>query len=219
MKNYHYWLIIAVLFSICFLQGESNSKLTKETKSLILDAKKNELNAKMFEDKNIKLIEKEDSLNNVVLTLEKTSLIHSYQYSKLIKETKEKSSKIKDLTSVGIKDYFKDRYQDENITIADTTGRKVITDLVYGDGAKAQNKLLLDVVSNKDSIIIIKDKIIENSIGIRDNLSGANSELKLANQKKDQAIENQSVIIKQEKRKSFFLKVGILAIGSAFILK
>jgi hypothetical protein len=190
-----------------------------ETKSLILKAKQNEANARMFENKNVELIKKEDSLNNVVLTLEKTSLIHSNKYQKLIQQTKENAAKTKDLTADGIKDYFKDRYQDENVIIADTTGRKVITDLVYGDSALAQNKLLVEVVSNKDSIIVVKDKIILNSGEIRGNLLNANSELKLANETKDKAIENQSVIIKKEKRKNFFLKAGLVALSAAFILK
>jgi hypothetical protein len=219
MKNYRYLIVIVVLSVILFSEGRKNKELTLETKSLILKAKQNEANAKMFENKNVELIKKEDSLNNVVLTLEKTSLIHSNKYQKLIKQTKENAAKTKDLTADGIKDYFKDRYQDENVIIADTTGRKVITDLVYGDSALAQNKLLVDVVSNKDSIIVVKDKIILNSGEIRGNLLNANSELKLANEIKDKAIENQSVIIKKEKRKSLFLKVGIAAIGAAFILK
>ena len=215
MKNYHYWIIIAFLFCICFLQGEKNVEIRKETESLISQAKQNEANAEMFENKNIELIKKEDSLNKVVLKLEK----NSDKYIKLAQQAKEKASKVKDLTSSGIKDYFEDRYKDGNITIADTTGRKVITDLVYGDSALAQNKLLTDVVSNKDSIIIFKDKIIINSLEIRGNLTSANSELKLANDKKDKAIENQSVIIKKEKRKNLFLKIGVGIIGTAFILK
>jgi hypothetical protein len=202
-----------------FSEGKKNKELTLETKSLILKAKQNEANARMFENKNVELIKKEDSLNNVVLTLEKTSLIHSNKYQKLIQQTKENAAKTKDLTADGIKDYFKDRYQDGNVIIADTTGRKVITDLVYGDSALAQNKLLVEVVSNKDSIIVVKDKIILNSGEIRGNLLNANSELKLANETKDKAIENQSVIIKKEKRKNFFLKAGLVALSAAFILK
>jgi hypothetical protein len=219
MKNYRYLIVIVVLSVILFSEGKKNKELTLETKSLILKAKQNEANARMFENKNVELIKKEDSLNNVVLTLEKTSLIHSNKYQKLIQQTKENASKTKDLTADGIKDYFKDRYQDGNVTIADTTGRKVITDLVYGDSALAQNKLLVEVVSNKDSIIVVKDKIIVNSGEIRGNLLNANSELKLANETKDKAIENQSVIIKKEKRKNFFLKAGLVALSAAFILK
>jgi hypothetical protein len=219
MKNYRYLIVIVVLSVILFSEGKKNKELTLETKSLILKAKQNEANARMFENKNVELIKKEDSLNNVVLTLEKTSLIHSNKYQKLIQQTKENAAKTKDLTADGIKDYFKDRYQDENVTIADTTGRKVITDLVYGDSALAQNKLLVEVVSNKDSIIVVKDKIILNSGEIRGNLLNANSELKLANDTKDKAIENQSVIIKKEKRKNFFLKAGLVALSAAFILK
>jgi hypothetical protein len=219
MKNYRYLIVIVVLSVILFSEGKKNKELTLETKSLILKAKQNEANARMFENKNVELIKKEDSLNNVVLTLEKTSLIHSNKYQKLIQQTKENAAKTKDLTADGIKDYFKDRYQDGNVTIADTTGRKVITDLVYGDSALAQNKLLVEVVSNKDSIIVVKDKIILNSGEIRGNLLNANSELKLANETKDKAIENQSVIIKKEKRKNFFLKAGLVALSAAFILK
>ena len=219
MKNYRYLIVIVVLSVILFSEGKKNKELTLETKSLILKAKQNEANARMFENKNVELIKKEDSLNNVVLTLEKTSLIHSNKYQKLIQQTKENAAKTKDLTADGIKDYFKDRYQDENVIIADTTGRKVITDLVYGDSALAQNKLLVEVVSNKDSIIVVKDKIILNSGEIRGNLLNANSELKLANETKDKAIENQSVIIKKEKRKNFFLKAGLVALSAAFILK
>jgi hypothetical protein len=219
MKNYRYLIVIVVLSVILFSEGKKNKELTLETKSLILKAKQNEANARMFENKNVELIKKEDSLNNVVLTLEKTSLIHSNKYKKLIQQTKENAAKTKDLTADGIKDYFKDRYQDGNVTIADTTGRKVITDLVYGDSALAQNKLLVEVVSNKDSIIVVKDKIILNSGEIRGNLLNANSELKLANDTKDKAIENQSVIIKKEKRKNFFLKAGLVALSAAFILK
>lgn len=219
MKNYRYLIVIVVLSVILFSEGKKNKELTLETKSLILKAKQNEANAKMFENKNVELIKKEDSLNNVVLTLEKTSLIHSNKYKKLIQQTKENAAKTKDLTADGIKDYFKDRYQDGNVIIADTTGRKVITDLVYGDSALAQNKLLVEVVSNKDSIIVVKDKIILNSGEIRGNLLNANSELKLANETKDKAIENQSVIIKKEKRKNFFLKAGLVALSAAFILK
>jgi hypothetical protein len=219
MKNYRYLIVIVVLSVILFSEGKKNKELTLETKSLILKAKQNEANARMFENKNVELIKKEDSLNNVVLTLEKTSLIHSNKYKKLIQQTKKNAAKTKDLTADGIKDYFKDRYQDGNVTIADTTGRKVITDLVYGDSALAQNKLLVEVVSNKDSIIVVKDKIILNSGEIRGNLLNANSELKLANDTKDKAIENQSVIIKKEKRKNFFLKAGLVALSAAFILK
>jgi hypothetical protein len=219
MKNYRYLIVIVVLSVILFSEGKKNKELTLETKSLILKAKQNEANARMFENKNVELIKKEDSLNNVVLTLEKTSLIHSNKYKKLIQQTKENAAKTKDLTADGIKDYFKDRYQDGNVIIADTTGRKVITDLVYGDSALAQNKLLVEVVSNKDSIIVVKDKIILNSGEIRGNLLNANSELKLANDTKDKAIENQSVIIKKEKRKNFFLKAGLVALSAAFILK
>jgi len=219
MKNYRYLIVIVVLSVILFSEGKKNKELTLETKSLILKAKQNEANARMFENKNVELIKKEDSLNNVVLTLEKTSLIHSNKYQKLIQQTKENAAKTKDLTADGIKDYFKDRYQDGNVIIADTTGRKVITDLVYGDSALAQNKLLVEVVSNKDSIIVVKDKIILNSGEIRGNLLNANSELKLANETKDKAIENQSVIIKKEKRKNFFLKAGLVALSAAFILK
>ena len=219
MKNYRYLIVIVVLSVILFSEGKKNKELTLETKSLILKAKQNEANARMFENKNVELIKKEDSLNNVVLTLEKTSLIHSNKYKKLIQQTKENAAKTKDLTADGIKDYFKDRYQDGNVIIADTTGRKVITDLVYGDSALAQNKLLVEVVSNKDSIIVVKDKIILNSGEIRGNLLNANSELKLANETKDKAIENQSVIIKKEKRKNFFLKAGLVALSAAFILK
>ncbi len=219
MKNYHYWLIIGILFCVCFLQGEDNADLTKQTKVLITEAKEHELNAKLFEEKNIELIEKEDSLNNVVLTLEKTSATYLSKYQKSVKLTQENARKTQDLTSDGIKLYFKDRYQDENITIADTTGKKVITDLVFGDGAKAQNTILLSTIQNKDSLIVVKDKIIENSAGIRGNLIGANTELKLANEKKDKAIENQSVIIRQEKRKKKIWQISTFVIGGLLFIK
>jgi hypothetical protein len=193
---------IIALMLLVWQQCDSNTSLEK---SALADAKAHEVEAKLLQKKNDYLIHKKIELEEALTNSEKTK-------NKLDKER----IKIKTITKVVVdttiaNKYLKDRYKDNSI--------KVVNDLIQFDVCKAENVILEKAILNRDSIIDFKDRLYKNEVQISTNLNSAVNELNLANKEYKDLLLNEQLKNRKQKRQNFFLKVGIIGLGGALLIK
>lgn len=141
------------------------------------------------------------------------------------KTVKAKLSDLRHYSTTDKTNYFKERYSDsvnviqvENGTILkDSINRLVITDLVIGDGARAESKILRKLIITKDEKFVVCDNTVDSlKIGIKtmsENYEKANSE-------KDNIISQSEKTLKREKRKKNVWKgiAALIATGAGYLL-
>jgi hypothetical protein len=198
------WMVIGIiaLMLLTWNQCDNNASLEK---SALADAKSHEQEAKLLQKKNDYLIHKKIELEEALANSEKTK-------NKLDKER----IKIKTITKVVVdttiaNKYLKDRYKDNSI--------KVVNDLIQFDVCKAENVILEKAILNRDSIIDFKEQLYKNEVQISTNLNSAVNELNLANKGLNDLLLNEQLKNRKQKRQNFFLKVGIVALGGALLIK
>ena len=219
-----YWkhILIAVLIVLLFnecnrldtaLADAKDSKA--KAKYYLLQARfiKNEMNkrqvAYLFK---ISELEKANDKNEVLLV-------------NLTKKVNVKISEIKRYNTSDIANYYKDRYLLKNnietlknaIILKDTVSRLVISDLVVGDGAKAEVKILRNVVSNEKIKFILASTEIDS---LRLGLESVSKNYELANTEKDNALKLTEKAYKRERNKKNIWKITTLAtvVGAGYLL-
>jgi hypothetical protein len=141
------------------------------------------------------------------------------------KTVKAKLSDLKKFSSTEITEYYKDRYNNTKdiiqselgTTLKDTVSRLVITDLVVGDGAKAEVKILREVVQTKDEKFKICNETVDSlKVGIESMIKN----YELANSQKDNAIKQTEKALKKEKHKKNAWKLlsGATLAGIGYLL-
>jgi len=198
------WLFIGVIALILLAtqQCENNSSLEK---SALADAKAHEQEARLLQQKNDYLIHTKMELEDALANANETK-------NKLDKER----IKVKTITRVIIdttiaNKYLKDRYKDNSI--------QVVNDLIQGDVCRAENIILEKAIVNRDSIIDLNATLYKNEVQISTNLNSSLNELNLANKEYKDLLLNEQLKNKKQKRQNFFLKVGIVALGGALLMK
>jgi hypothetical protein len=198
------WLFIGVIALILLATQQCDNNASLE-KSALADAKAHEQEARLLQQKNDYLIhtkmELEDALANA-----------NENKNKLDKER----IKVKTITKVVIdttiaNKYLKDRYKNNSI--------QVVNDLIQGDVCKAENVILEKAIVNRDSIIVFNEQLYKNEVQISTNLNSSLNELNLANKEYKDLLLNEQIKNRKQKRQNFFLKVGIVALGGALLMK
>jgi hypothetical protein len=203
--DYHkLWMVIGIiaLMLLVWQQCDSNTSLEK---SALADAKSHEQEAKLLQKKNDYLIHKKIELEEALTNSEKTK-------NKLDKQ-RQKVRIVRTVvvdTTIANK-YLKERYKDNSI--------KVVNDLIQFDVCKAENVILEKAILNRDSIIDFKEQLYKNEVQISTNLNSSVNELNLANKEYKNLLLNEQLKNRKQKRQNFFLKVGIVALGGALLIK
>jgi hypothetical protein len=203
--DYHkVWMFIGIiaLMLLVWQQCDSNTSLEK---SALADAKAHEQEARLLQQKNDYLIHTKMELEDALANANETK-------NKLDKERQ----KVKTITKVVIdttiaNKYLKDRYKDNSI--------QVVNDLIQGDVCRAENVILEKAIVNRDSIIVFNEQLYKNEVQISNNLNSSLNELNLANKEYKDLLLNEQLKNKKQKRQNFFLKVGIVALGGALLIK
>jgi hypothetical protein len=203
--DYHkVWMFIGIiaLMLLTWSQCDNNASLEK---SALADAKAHEQEARLLQQKNDYLIHTKMELEDALANANETK-------NKLDKERQ----KVKTITKVVIdttiaNKYLKDRYKDNSI--------QVVNDLIQGDVCKAENVILEKAIVNRDSIITFNEQLYKNEVQISNNLNSSLNELNLANKEYKDLLLNEQLKNKKQKRQNFFLKVGIVALGGALLIK
>lgn len=144
------------------------------------------------------------------------------------KTVKAKLADLKQYSPTEITEYYKDRYNNTKdiiqselgTTLKDTVSRLVITDLVVGDGAKAEVKILREVVQTKDEKFELCNETVDSlKVGIESMVKN----YELANSEKDNAIKQTEKAFRAEKRTKNIYKglivASLLYIAKTLILK
>lgn len=159
------------------------------------------LNDKFIDSLSKKLV-KIDSGNLKI----KTKIIYSKQ------ETKIKIDSVSKYTKTDVDSFLISRYKDSTISISQPTGKKIITDLVEGDGAKNDLFLTEEQLKNTENKVDIQSDIINKY---------KNEKLKydsilVYNDKKDVIFNNTISLltknVKKQKKALFFNKLSSIAI-------
>jgi len=142
------------------------------------------------------------------------------------KETSKKVDKVKNMDLVGIKEYYKDRYnytnipiQSKGLVLSDTLNRFIITDLIKGDGATASLKIAETALIQSEVIIDSLDSVNLTLIKSNDSFMLTVSDLKKANEKADEATKIVEKSFRKEKnKKTFWQIIGTIGIATSAVL-
>jgi len=161
-------------------------------------------------------------------SIAKLSVLENSNQKLLANNAKSVNAKLSDLKHYNSSDktnYFKDRYNDVNnviqaengTTLKDTLTTKVITDLIVGDGAKAEVKILRDVVKTKEAKFDLCATTVD-SLNIGIEAMAKNYEL--ANKEKDKSINDTEKALKKERKKKNLWKIisGGLIISTGYLI-
>lgn len=198
------WMVIGIiaLLIIVVSQCENNTSLER---SALAKVKQSEKNAELFVKKNEYLQQKQSELEHQLdIALKNKNKIDL------------RRQKIKTITKVIIdttiaNQYLKERYKNNSL--------QVVNDLIQYDVCKAENKILETAIVNRDSIIDLNASLFKNEQEVSKNLNNSLNELKIANAGLNELLLNEKANLKKQKRNNFILKVGIIGLGSALILK
>lgn len=198
------WMFIGIiaLLIIVVSQCENNTSLEQ---SALAKVKQSEKNSELFEKKNEYLQQKQSELEQQLdIALKNKNKIDLNR------------QKVKTITRVVIdttiaNQYLKERYKNNSL--------QVVNDLIQYDVCKAENTILETAIVNRDSIIAFKDTLFVNQVQISKNLNSSLNELKIANEGLNDLLMNEQKKLKKQKRQNFILKVAVVAVGGALIIK
>ena len=220
--KYWKWGVIILLAILLFNQCNRSTELIADAKKSKENAKEYLVKARLAQSNLQGITAKYETKIDSVVKIEQ---MYKLQLSQNSKTTEAKLSDIKHYSTTDNTNYFKDRYNDtanviqvENgTTLKDTISKKVISDLVVGDGAKAEVKILRNVVKTKDDKFELCNTTVDSlKLGIETiskNYEDANSE-------KDKALSDTEKAFKRERRKKNAWKVitGGILVGAGYFL-
>ena len=198
------WMFIGIiaLLIIVVSQCENNTSLEQ---SALAKVKQSEKNAELFVKKNEYLQEQQallqKQLENALKSKDKLD---------------NKLQKVRTITKVIIdttiaNQYLKERYKNNSL--------QVVNDLIQFDVCKAENTILETAIVNRDSIIALNASLFKNEQEVSKNLNNSLNELKNANAGLNELLINEQKKLKKQKRQNFILKVAVVAVGGALIIK
>ena len=198
------WMFIGIiaLLIIVVSQCENNTSLER---SALAKVKQSENNAELFVKKNEYLQEQQallqKQLENALKSKDKLD---------------NKLQKVRTITKVIIdttiaNQYLKERYKNNSI--------QVVNDLIQFDVCKAENQIMETAIVNRDSIIDLNATLYKNEQEVSKNLNSSLNELKIANEGLNDLLLNEQKKLKKQKRQNFILKVAVVAVGGALIIK
>lgn len=198
------WMFIGIiaLLIIVVSQCENNTSLER---SALAKVKQSEKNSELFEKKNEYLQQRQYELEQQLdIALKNKNKIDLNR------------QKVKTITKVVIdttiaNQYLKERYKDNSL--------QVVNDLIQFDVCKAENTILETAIVNRDSIIDLNATLYKNEREVSKNLNSSLNELKIANDGLNDLLLNEQKKLKKQKRQNFILKVAVVAVGSALIIK
>lgn len=198
------WMFIGIiaLLIIVVSQCENNTSLER---SALAKVKQSEKNSELFEKKNEYLQQKQ-------LELEQQLDIALKNKNKIDLSRQ----KVRTITKVVIdttiaNQYLKERYKNNSL--------QVVNDLIQYDVCKAENTILETAIVNRDSIIDLNATLYKNEQEVSKNLNSSLNELKIANDGLNDLLLNEQKKLKKQKRQNFILKVAVVAVGGALIIK
>jgi hypothetical protein len=136
----------------------------------------------------------------------------------LSKVVKSNNDKIKNLTNSQAKKYLVEKYK-AKITTDTVTERKIVVDLINGDGCQVEKNKLNKIVASQDSTLVAKDSIISEKDKSIEGFKYVVKEKAYQNQSKDKTIEEQAKISKKQKHKKQFWVVVSAVLTTLLILK
>lgn len=219
-----YWKNAIILILAIFLFQQCN-----KTEELSLTAKISKSKAKDYlqqsrlATKNLRGITASyDNKIDSIVNIENGYKLQLAENSKIVKA---KISDLKLYSPTEITEYYKDRYDNQKdivqselgTTLKDTISRLVITDLIYGDGAKSEVKILRDVIKIKEDKFDICNSTVDSLIV---GIGTITKNYELANVEKDNAINVTEKAFKKEQNKKNLWQVisGAIAIGAGYLL-
>lgn len=101
----------------------------------------------------------------------------------------------------------------ETITLTPQQAREVIKDILEGDAAKIQVNLQNQIIKQKDSIITVKDTIIQSQKFKIDLAKNALDSFDDLNQEQKNSINSLEKSLKQSERRRKFFKTGFVITG------
>lgn len=210
-----YWAHIALVIVLILLFNQCN-----KSNDLIKSADAHEKKAK---DYIVQARFKTETLNDEVADykdkVDSLTKINNAKEQKLIDISNKvvlDVSKVKDYNDSEKTGYFTDRYNipksafstSEGIVLKDTICRFVITDLIVGDGAKAENKILKDVLSIEKNKFDISNKMVDSlNLG----LEAISRNYELADKEKSNALKDVKIAYKKERNKTLLYKLTTLS--------
>lgn len=208
------WAIVAlVIVSFLYFKsceggkelGVANNQLQNEVEVLGKDAQKYVDIANSYRDTVTLLKKKKQEVKDSIVYVEK----------KEKKDLKVVSS----LTTKGIATYFQDSYKipvtitQYGVAVPDTLGKAIITDLIKGQGYRAQLKFTQQLLSVEEKSGVAKDSTIENQV----KAIAKNNE---ALAKQETMVKNTEKLFKKERAKKTFWQAttGAVILGAGYLL-
>ena len=218
------WKIVAIILLAFALFQQCNKTDTALSEANVSKAKaKDYLNqARASQNNSMVLVANYETKIDSVINSER---LKYNQLANNAKTVKAKLSEIKHYSATDITQYYKERYnapngviQSENgTTLKDTVSKMVISDLVVGDGAKAEVKILREVVELKETKFQLCDDTVDS---LKVGIESMAKNFELANSESQKAIKQTEKALKQERRKKNLWKIiaGSVVVGAGYLV-
>lgn len=219
-----YWKNAVILILAIFLFQQCNKTEELSLASEISKSKaKDYLQKSRLAKENLQgITELYEKKVDSVIQIETDYKIKLTQNSKIVKA---KISDLKHYSQTDITEYYKERYNTKNgviqselgTTLKDTISRLLITDLIYGDGAKSEVKILREFVETKDFKFNLCNETVDS---LKVGIETISKNYELANIEKDKVIDITEKILRKEKNKKNVWKLisAGVAIGAGYLL-
>jgi hypothetical protein len=194
------WATIIILSFFLFKSCEGN-------KELELTNKNEKEKVKILESESQKYVDVANMYRDSVTILKTEKAKTKIKIVYVTKTVEEKLKVASTLHTKGIANYLQDLYKinvvitQYGVAVPDTMGRAVISDLIRGQGYKAELKFTKELLANEEKSGVAKDSIIVN-------LDKAVVKKDSASVIKDDIINNVEKSFKKEKNKKTFWKVA-----------
>ena len=197
------WKIVVIILLAFALFQQCNKTDTALTEANVSKAKNKEY-INLARQREKQLISKIARYKENIAILTKSELKAKEQLANNTKTVKTKLSEIKRYNSSEITQYYKERYnapndviQSENgTTLKDTVSKMVVSDLVVGDGAKAEVKILRSIVADKETKFQLCDDTVDS---LKVGIESMAKNFELANTESQKAIKQTEKALRKEK--------------------
>jgi len=197
------WKIVAIILLAFALFQQCNKTDTALAEANVSKSKaKDYLNqARASQNNSMVLVANYETKIDSVINSER---LRYNQLANNTKSVKAKLSEIRQYSATDITQYYKERYnapndviQSENgTTLKDTVNKLVISDLVVGDGAKAEVKILHSIVIDKETKFQLCDDTVDS---LKVGIESMAKNFELANTESQKAIKQTEKAFRKEK--------------------
>jgi len=217
-NKYNYISTAVIIAMILLLCVTCNNSKNNETETALLKVK-----LATSQDSEKLFIQKYDLSQAEISKYEDSIEIRDKRIAELEKKRVEvvrigrkKIKSLKKYDKKAYSEYFKDRYKDfakdvnvneTGINLTDSICKPIVTDLIKGDVAKAEVKILEDILSETQEKIELKDSIISNQEEQKIDLQNVINEKQKAQDAAIDIIKLQEKTITKKERQNAVLKV------------